>query len=837
MKKLLLLIILLSCFGYTKAARVFGTVTDEKKVAMPFVTVYVEQINQKTNNSGTVTNMNGDFSLPLADGEYTITFRFVGYKSVSQTVKVAGKEMKLDVQLQPESIALKEVEISAKREDPAYEIIRNAQEKRKFYLAQAQNYTAGAYIKGLQKIDEAPKKVMGRDITLPGVEPGDSVNRAIVYLSESLSELYIDGNNKKEIVTSSKVSGRNNAFSWNSALDLQLNLYENSVDMSGLSPRPFISPIASTSMVHYRYEYLGTVQENNILLHKIKLIPKLKGTPVFAGTLYIQDDSWRIHSTELRITKNDNAINFVDTLTFRQVYIPIEQNIWKLSTQAVDFKWSVDFLGLKFKGSGYFLGAFSNYNLAPNIDKKIFSGEKLKVLEESNKKDSSFWLQARPFALSKEEARDYSRKDSIFKVRDSKEFKDSLDRKNNKFKVWAFLTGYTYRNSYKNYSLSFKSPLDNIQTNSVEGITINPAINFYRFNREKYTVFSWDNEFRYGFSSQRFYAQTALYRRFNATNRANISFKAGSYIAQFNNENPISSMTNSLYTTFFGQNYMKIYEKSYVKVGGGMEVINGLTLNVSAEFARRQALFNNADHSGYTVKWFTDAREFTPNNPNPAFPMFDIGFEGHEAILLEAEAVIKFGQTYSTRPYLKANNPSKYPTLKLYYKYGDTKTDNKSYANFHHLKATITDELSLGQLGQSEYMILGGTFINAPQFFMDYAHFNTTQTIFSNKRLNSFLLLPYYNFSTTERYVEGHYEHHFNGFLTNRIGFMRKLGWTLVASGHYLNNNIVRNYGEVSIGLENIFKVLRVDVAFAFQGTQSNLHGNTIGLRLQTVLF
>lgn len=835
MKKLLILITLLSCFGYAKAARVFGTVTDEKKTVMPFVTVYVEQINQKTNNSGTVTNMNGEFSLPLADGEYTITFRFVGYKSVTQTVKVAGKEVQLDVQLQPESVNLKEVEISAKREDPAYEIIRNAQGKRKFYLAQAQNYTAGAYIKGLQRIDEAPKKVMGRDITLPGVEPGDSVNRAIVYLSESLSDIYIDGSNKKEIVTSSKVSGRNNAFSWNSALDLQLNLYENSIDMSGLSPRPFISPIASTSMVHYRYEYLGTVQENNILLHKIKLIPRLKGTPVFSGTLYIQDDSWRIHSTELRVTKNDNAINFVDTLTFRQVYIPIEQNIWKLSTQAVDFKWSVDFLGLKFKGSGYYLGAFSNYNLSPTIDKKIFSGEKIKVLEESNKKDSSFWLQARPFALSKEESRDYSRKDSIYKVRDSKEFKDSLDRKNNKFKVWAFLTGYTYRNSYKNYSLSFKSPLDNIQTNSVEGIAISPSINFYRFNREKYTIFAWDNDFRYGFSSQRFYAQTSIYRRFNATNRANISFKAGSYIAQFNGENPISGAVNSLYTTFFGQNYMKIYEKNYVKLGGGMEVINGLTLNVSAEFAQRKALFNNADHSGYTIKWFTDTREFTPNNPNPAFPVFDIGFESHQAILLDAEATIKFGQTYSTRPYIKVNNPSKYPTLKLYYKFGQTMTESNSSANFQHIKATVSDELSLGQLGQSEYMISGGTFINAPRFFMDYAHFNTTQTIFSNKRLNSFLLLPYYNFSTTDRYLEGHYEHHFNGFLTNRIGFMRKLGWTLVGSGHYLNTG--RNYGELSIGLENIFKVLRVEVAFGFQETKSNLHGNTIGVRLQTLLF
>jgi hypothetical protein len=835
MKKITFLLILLLLNLNSFATKIFGLVTDEKNNPMPFVTVYVEQINNKTNNSGTVTNMNGEFALPLADGEYTVVFRFVGYKSVTETIKITGKDIKIDRQLQPESVTLKEVEISAKRKDPAYEIIKNAQNKRKFYLQQAQTYTAGAYIKGLQKIDEAPKKVMGRDITLPGAEPGDSVNRAIVYLSESLSDLYIDGSNRKEIVTSSKVSGRNNAFSWNSALDLQINLYENSIDMGGLSPRPFISPIAATAMVHYKYEYLGTVQENNLTLHKIKLLPKQKGTPVFNGIVYIQDDSWRIHSTELNLTKAEQAINFVDTLTLRQVYIPIEKDVWKISTQSVNFKWSVEFLGLKFKGSGYFLGAFSNYNLSPNIDKKMFSSETVKVLEESNKKDTTFWTQIRPFALSSEEARDYNRKDSIFKVRDSKAFKDSIDRKNNKPKAWLLLTGYTYRNSYKNYSLSFPSPLDNIQTNSVEGITINPKITFSRSNREKYSTFSWENDFRYGFSSQRFYAQTALYRRFNATNRANIGFSAGSYIAQFNGENPISPTVNSLYTTFFGQNYMKIYEKNYVKLRGGMEVINGLTLTASAELAHRVPLQNLNDFSGFTVNWFTDTKDFTSNMPQSLNDIVTrTSFEKNNLLAFDLEATIKFGQTYNSRPYIKINNPSKYPTLKLYYKHGQTYIASGN-SSFDFFKASITDNLMLGQLGQSEYVISAGGFLNKPYFFMDYAHFNTTQTIFSNSRLNSYLLLPYYTFSTTEGYIEAHYEHHFNGFLTNRIGFMRKLGWTLVGSGHYLRNPLIGNYGELSIGLENIFKIIRAEVAFGF--SELGNQNGTIGFRLQTTLF
>lgn len=834
MKKLLLIAFVL-LFGsfYAEAAKIFGTITNETNGFLPFVTVYVEQPNNKNFSQGTVTNVNGEFSLNLADGDYIVSFRFIGYKSVTKTIKIAGKDLNLDIKLLPELISLTEVEVSSKREDPAYEIIRNAQSKRKFYLEQSQTYTAGAYIKGLQRVDEAPKKVMGREITLPGAE-GDSVNRAIVYFSESISELYMDKKDKKEIVISSKVSGRSNSFSWNSALDLQLNMYDNQIDMEGLSPRPFVSPIATTAMVHYRYEYLGTVQENNLLLHKIKIIPKQKGSPVFNGLIYIQDDSWRIHSTELKITKNDTGIDFVDSLTLRQVYIPIEKDVWKIGTQSVNFKWSVEFLGLKFKGSGYFVGVFSDYKLDAVIDKKIFSAESLKVLEESNKKDTAYWAKVRPSALTAEETRDYSRKDSIYKVRDSQVYKDSIDKRNNKFKLANLFFGYTYRNSFKNYNLSIASPLTTIQTNTVEGLVINPTITFSRSNRIKYTVFSWENDFRYGFGSQRFYAQTNIYRRFNGTNRFYMRLQGGSFVSQFNNENPISPLVNTIYTSFVGQNYMKLYEKNYVKFSTGAEIINGVTLNVSAEYANRIALGNTKDYKNYATELFTK-NSFTSNNPmyfppdiaiNP--PIAEKFFANHQAVFLDAEFVVKIGQKYTTRPYLKVNTQSKFPTLKFYYKAG------LADVNFHFLRATISDEMSLGQLGRGEYFVSAGGFAqNKVSYFMDYTHFNTTQTLFANKQPNAFFLLPYYRFSTTSSFVEAHYEQHFNGFMTNRLGFMRKLGWHLVAGGHYLRNNEIGNYGEITVGLEKIFKVIRVDVAF---GIGNNVV-NPIGLRIKTDIF
>jgi hypothetical protein len=826
MNKLFLLFTFFSLFAYNSyAGKIYGKITDERNEKMPFVTVYVEKIGDKDFSRGTVSNDEGEFALALPEGDYLLSFRFVGYKAVNKIIKMTANALQVNVQLQPETISLKEVEISSKREDPAYEIIRNAQSKRKIYLDEAITYTAAAYIKGLQRIDKAPRKVMGRDITIPGSE-GDSVNRGIVYLSESVSELYIDKPKRKEIVVSSKVSGRNNAFSWNSALDLEINLYENNVNMDGLINRPVISPIASTAMVHYRYEYLGTITENvqgkTLLLHKIKLLPKQKGTPTFAGVVYIQDDSWRVHSTELLLTKKETGINFVDSLTFRQVYIPVGQEAWKIGTQTADFRWSVAFFGLEFKGSGVYTGVFSDYQLNRKLDKKMFSSEETKVLEESNKKDSAYWAKIRPLALTAEETKDYIRKDSIYAVRETKAFKDSIDKRNNKFKLFNIFAGYTYANSYKNYRLSFSPPLTNVQANTVEGLVLNFGLNYYKADRIKYRIFSWDNNVRYGIASNRLYYQANIYRRFNGTNRFSIRLQGGSYIAQFNSEEPISSLVNTIYTTFFKTNYLKIYEKSYVKFGTGAEILNGINFRLSAEFAQRNPL-QNTDKGGFYLDWDKN-KSFTSNNPqkeaddSPAFA-------SHNAVLLDAEMTIRFKQTYISRPYLKVNNESNLPILKLYY--------NKGLAdvNFDFVKATVTDEMSIGQLGRGAWSLSAGSFLNSKKVqFMDFAHFNTSQTIFSLDKLNSFFLLPYYGFSTTSNYVEAHYEQHFNGFLTNRIGLLRKLKWTLVAGGHYLQHENIGNYGEITVGLENIFAIGRVDFVAAF-GTKKELQ--QIGWRLR----
>jgi len=80
---------------------------------------------------------------------------------------------------------LNEVKINASAEDPAYEIIRHAQKKRKFYLNQVGGYSCNVYVKSTQKLISYPKKILGQKVDLDEVL---DTATGIFYLSESVSK-------------------------------------------------------------------------------------------------------------------------------------------------------------------------------------------------------------------------------------------------------------------------------------------------------------------------------------------------------------------------------------------------------------------------------------------------------------------------------------------------------------------------------------------------------------------------------------------------------------------------------------------------------------------------
>ncbi|MBL0103935.1 MAG: carboxypeptidase-like regulatory domain-containing protein [Bacteroidetes bacterium] len=288
-----------------------GLVTDEKNEPLPFVSVYIPGTT-----NGTTSNIEGKYFLELNPGSYTVACKMMGYGQVTKQITIsANTKEQCNFQLRSESFNLKEVVVNSDAEDPAYAIIRKAQKKRAYYRDQIERYSCDAYVKSTQRLTKSPKSFFGQKVDL-----GDMVDSAtkMFYLSESVSHLFFNQpDNYREEMISSKVSGSPQTYSFNQAQDVLLNLYDNLVYLGNLTPRGVISPISANALFSYKYRFEGSFMENGALVNKISVIPKRLTDPVFTGTIYICDDSWRIHSADLFITRAQQ-MEFVDTFRVKR---------------------------------------------------------------------------------------------------------------------------------------------------------------------------------------------------------------------------------------------------------------------------------------------------------------------------------------------------------------------------------------------------------------------------------------------------------------------------------------------------------------------------------------
>lgn len=814
MKKIFFLLLLTSCFSIlAQTFTLSGKISDTKNNGLPFASVVV-----KGTTIGTNSNADGLYTLKLSKGTYEIVFQYIGYKKEIKTITLDG-DQKLDAALNADSYNLNEVVVKV-GEDPAYEVIRQAIKKRKYYLKQVDSYTCNAYIKGLQRLKEFPKN-LGALIKLNG-DKLDSSMLGVIYLSESESKYYYrKPDNEKEVMYSSKVSGDSKAFSFNQLSDMKFNFYENLVSIDGISDRPFISPINENAFLSYRYHLLGTLFEDGKMINKIEVLPKRKTDPCFHGIIYIQENTWRIHSVDMYLTK-DAKIDFVDTLKVKQLHAPIlGDSLWM--PIAINFGFHFRFLG--FRGDGYYNAVMSDYQINPTFPKKFFKNEVLKVEDEANKKDTAYWKENRPIPLTVEEKDDYHRKDSIAKIKGSKNYKDSVDRKANKFKFNSLLMGYHYQNTFKKYDFTTTGIINSgIQYNTVEGVNAGMKMDF-RKEYENYREYEINGAARYGFSNKlwggtlgwRYLQRPEKFRQFGAN--------VQSLVEQYNPAKPIPEFMNTLYTLLANDNYMKLYKKTAVQLNFRQEIANGLMLYANAEYAERDPLRNTSNYL-----WIDDTHKLFTSN-DPLHPTTDnLLFTSNNALVVDLRLRIRLKQKYYTLPHRKIITGSKYPRINVGYKKAIPVLN--AVADYDLAWASLEDDIKLGLFGTFAYRAKAGYYLsNKTMYFIDYTHFNGNQTLLANSEyLQAFKLLPYYNYSTNQKYVEFHAEHHFNGFIFNKIPLLKKTKLQEVVGFHGLFNDKLSPYYELNFAIENIFKVVRVDYVINYGLGSKPGNGFLIGL-------
>lgn len=809
---------MLATLAHAQSYLLSGRVVDEQGNPVPFASIY-----KKDASAGTSANNEGVFQLSLRTGEHELLIRAVGYRQATEKLTLSQNQY-ITVKLHTESYMLDEVVIG-NDEDPAYAIIRNAIRQRKKYLNEAASYTAKVYIKGLQRLLQAPKKFLGVDIDQIGREFGlDSNRTGIIYLSESESRITVDPpNHFHEEMVSSKISGNNRAFSFNRAADLKLNFYENLQPIfDGLSPRPFVSPIADNALSYYRYRLMGRTEENGLVINKIQVTPRRKAEPLYQGDIYIVEDSWRIYGVNLQLTKA-SSINILDTLGIQQEFIPLENGQWQPSGIRFDFVGGL----LGFRMGGYFAAVYSEYTFNPQIEKNLFR-EKLRITEGVNKRDSAYWAERRPLMLTEEEQLDYVRKDSLRQRRESKEYLDSLDRESNRFKPVGLLTaGYVHRNRAKRTFLAFDGLATSLLFNSVEGLALNYGI---RYTKQVDTLLNRNfivyGNARYGFANKRFngYLGTSF-----PLGKSTVALYGGSNMQDLNDRGSLPPLFNTISTTFFGYNYLKLYERTFGGIEWGYTLPVNIKFSAAAVWESRLWLPNSTE---YTF-WDKNKPHLTSNNPFN--PQEDVQlFEENQAFKVTVGFSYDFGTQYETYPQRRVYLPSKWPTLSINYTKGIPDILG-SDVDYGLLVARLNkSDIPLGLFGRAAFDIRAGTFLRNKQlYYTDYRHFNGTRTLINDQQLHTFLLLDYYKHSTTGDFVEAHGEYNLATLLTSKVPLLRKLKLQEIVGLHYLNTTTgVAHYGEVHVGLQ--WLNLRAMYARSFGATPGlrNKDAIRIGLRL-----
>lgn len=794
-KKFLFCILNLTFLGLVQATNIKGLIADEKQEAIPFASVYVAGTTM-----GTTSNENGFYMLSLQPGNYTITVKSIGYSAQSKDITITNQDQEINFTLKEETIKINEFIVNADSEDPAYAVIRKAIQKRKFYKEQVEAFSCDVYIKGVQKLKKKPNKVMGLKVNMNA--SWDTAS-GIIYMSESVSKYNFKQPNKiKEEMISSLVSGNNQAFSFNQASDMFFNFYENVMDVVGLGARGFISPIANNAMLTYRYKLLGTFYDQGKLVNKIQVIPKRKNDPAFSGIIYIMEDSWRIHSTNLFLTK-DAQIDFVDTLYIEQVYLPVTPDVWMPFSN--NYTFTFDILG--FKGGGNYVSMNSNYLLNPDFSDNFFNNNLLEIKEGANKKDTAYWNRYRPVPLTDTEKRDYVWRDSVTTIKESKPYKDSVDKVNNKFRFGNIITGYQYSNSYKKRSIRIDSPSSTLLFNTVQGLTLGTKITFTQ-GLENRKSKMYTGAIGYGFANQTWYGSLGYNTEYNPKKFAQFSIRAGSNFEQYQPAS-ISELLNTSYTLFDERNYLKIYKADFISIKHFSEIFNGVYLGLFADYMYRSAAVNRSNFTlvNKNNRIFISNNPVDPANNAPAF-------KSHHLFKIKPEITLRFKQQYLSRPDYKVILDSKFPVLKLAYTLGYT---SNSSINSYFDRATISlsQLIPLKLLGELNYEVSAGkTLWNKPLYFMDFIHFNGNKTLFSNLETGNFMLLDYYAFSTDDYFFQAHAEYNLEGFFFNKIPALKLLRLQEIISFHYLKNDKIDNYLEIGFGVQRLFARIEFVTAY-----------------------
>jgi hypothetical protein len=782
----------LSGFSQTK---VTGTVyREDDGSTIPFANVFFTGTG-----IGTTTDIDGNYEITSKSKFDSLTVSVIGYRKNTQKVK-PGTTQTINFTMSIDNTRLSEVVIKA-GENPAFAILRKAIQNREYNDPDyANTYFYQAYNKIQFDLNNIPEKFK----TTIFLKPYRFVWRYLdstedgreylpMLLAETFSEVYHrrSPKAKREYVLGNKISGIENEGISELLNDqgLNPNIYEDFVIIFNKSFPGILNPNLNR---YYRYYLEDTLfRKNNNEYYRISFMPKVSGDIAFSGEMLIERESYGIAEIDLQFSESAN-INFVRFFKIFRQFEKFENERW-FNTESKVFADFTVFDSAK-KMIGFFgrkSTIYQNIKVNVEIDPVKFEPiDNIIMTDQSLKQEDTFWEKIRPEPLNKQEQGIYNMIDTINNTQKFKNIKNAF---------FMFSSGY-FR--YKGFD--FGDLFSMYSQNNVEGHRVKIAL---KTNRNLTPRLRAQSYIAYGMNDQRpkFFLNAMYFTKSHVRPRHNVGLYYKRDIEQIslsNNALPIDNLGSWLFRT---------------------APFNRLTFVNDARVYYEHNWF-----MGFVTRLGVGHRIMTPQGDFSFDRLLPDGSIQRDRDVNIAE--IRFNTRFAFREKSISGDfnrrvfTSKYPSLATEVLVG-VKDILGSDFSYQKITAKIDHRLRINPYGYIDYSLEGGQiFGNVPYTLLEVHRGN--QTLINDEI--SFNMMNFFEF-ISDRYFSVMAEYHTRGYILNRIPLIKKLklreffvGKALYGGLSDMNNQkpyifpqgsqiLSVPYYEAGFGLENIFKICRID--------------------------
>jgi hypothetical protein len=628
------------------------------------------------------------------------------------------------------------------------------------------------------------------DFVLNNIDSSEDNPFLPIYVTETLSDYYYQRSplKRREVILGSKTVGLDNesVSKFLGGMDQNIDFYRNFIPVFD---KRFVSPLSDNGDNYYRYKIIDTQYVNSRRLLHLIFTPKRKGQNTFEGDCWVHDTSFAIQKMTLRLDAGAN-VNFVDQMSLIQEFQLINDSTWFLTKDK--FVVNLSAFGKKKMGViGRKTTTYKNivYN-DPSVTREL---DKNKVLEEvlfagnARNQPDSFWVEKRHEDLSRNEKAVYQMVDTLMKMKVFHTYANVLN----------FIgTGYL---DVGNYEIG---PWYNwIYSNELQGFRLRFDLGTNKGFNKNLTLHGY---MAYGFGDQQWHGEADALYLFNRSPRF------------------------SLYAMYrqdldYGQQYYdeitsdNIFALAIRKSGVPIKFLNleEQKVEVFKEWLSGFSITVGGDHKVYNPVRNLPSKEIFPWKSGNPLNAFELSFKLRFAYLE------KFFET----TFYRTSLGSDYPIADIKYTAGIPGVFGSSQ-QYHKLDASISDRIKIPPFGNLYYNVFAGkTYGTLPYPLLNVTPGN--ETYYYNQY--AFSLMNKFEY-LHDQYLGVNFEHNIGNGLFRFIPFTRKMKfrqfytikalWGRLSEANNLYNSSPdyyfksldgKTYMEIGTGVDNIFKLLRVD--------------------------